>query len=100
MSGCRLDFCSLNLRGTVLSLTVYDVLGNAWEWVQDCFNWTYKGAPTNGSTWEEGDCSVRVMRGASWVSTSKYLRAAHRAGERSTFSLSLDALLLTTLERA
>ena len=64
---------------------LHDMLGNAWEWVQDCFNWSYDGAPANGSAWEEGDCSARVMRGASWASTPKYLRAAHRAGEGATF---------------
>ena len=64
---------------------LHDMLGNAWEWVQDCFNWSYTGAPADGRAWEEGECSARVMRGASWASTSKYLRAAHRAGERVTF---------------
>ncbi len=64
---------------------LYDTLGNAWEWVQDCFNWTYIGAPTDGDAWEEGDCSARVMRGASWASTPKYLRVAHRAGAQPSF---------------
>ncbi len=64
---------------------LYDMLGNAWEWVQDCFNWTYIGAPTNGDAWEEGDCSARVMRGASWASTPKYLRVAHRGGAHTGF---------------
>ena len=64
---------------------LHDVLGNAWEWVQDCFNWSYVGAPVDGSAWEEGDCGSRVLRGASWASTSKYLRAAHRGGERASF---------------
>jgi len=64
---------------------LHDVIGNAWEWVQDCFNWSYEGAPATGASWLDGDCSSRVMRGASWASTPKYLRAAHRAGERTTF---------------
>ena len=64
---------------------LHDMIGNAWEWVQDCFNWSYEGAPATGGPWLDGDCSSRVMRGASWASTPKYLRAAHRAGERTTF---------------
>ena len=64
---------------------LHDMIGNAWEWVQDCFNWSYEGAPTTGGPWLDGDCASRVMRGASWASTPKYLRAAHRAGERTTF---------------
>ena len=67
------------------AFSLHDMLGNAWEWVQDCFNWSYAGAPATGDAWEDGDCSARVMRGASWASTSKYLRAAHRAGERASF---------------
>ena len=64
---------------------LHDMIGNAWEWVQDCFNWSYEGAPATGAPWLDGDCSSRIMRGASWASTPKYLRAAHRAGERTTF---------------
>ena len=64
---------------------LHDVLGNAWEWVQDCFNWSYEGAPADGSAWEEGDCTARAMRGASWASTPTYLRAAHRAGQHAGF---------------
>ena len=50
-----------------------------------CFNWSYEGAPATGASWLEDDCSSRIMRGASWASTPTYLRAAHRAGERTTF---------------
>lgn len=64
---------------------LYDVLGNAWEWVRDCFHWSYAGAPADGAAWEGEDCPARVMRGASWASSSKYLRTAHRAGERADF---------------
>lgn len=64
---------------------LYDMLGNAWEWVQDCFTDSYIGVPTDGSAWETGDCSGRVLRGASWANTPTYLRAAHRAGENPAF---------------
>ena len=45
---------------------LYDTAGNVWEWVQDCWNENYAGAPTDGSAWEEGDCSQRVLRGGAW----------------------------------
>ena len=64
---------------------LHDTLGNAWEWVRDCWNWSYAGAPVDGSAWEEGDCSSRVIRGASWANTPKYLRAAHRGGVHAAF---------------
>lgn len=27
----------------------YDMSGNVWEWVEDCWHGRYKGAPTDGS---------------------------------------------------
>ena len=41
---------------------LHDMIGNAWEWVQDCWNPSYIGAPTDGSWWQKGDCSSRVLR--------------------------------------
>ena len=64
-----------------------DVLGNVWEWVQDCWNNSYHGAPRDGSAWESGNCDVRVLRGGSWYDFPQYLRSADRfedySGERA-----------------
>ena len=61
-------------------------LGNVWEWVQDCWNGSYHGAPRDGSAWERGNCSKRVLRGGSWISDPRNLRSACRytnpAGDR------------------
>jgi formylglycine-generating enzyme required for sulfatase activity len=64
---------------------LYQVHGNVWEWVEDCWNDSYKGAPTDGSAWKAGDCSRRVLRGGSWVNGPWCARAAYR-GEGSTDS--------------
>ncbi|MGB5677770.1 MAG: SUMF1/EgtB/PvdO family nonheme iron enzyme [Gammaproteobacteria bacterium] len=64
---------------------VHDTAGNVWEWVQDCWHWSYEGAPDDGSVWEasEGvDCNKRVFRGGSWHGTPRELRSAHRARNR------------------
>jgi formylglycine-generating enzyme required for sulfatase activity len=45
---------------------VYDTIGNAFEWVADCWHEDYRGAPTNGSAWLDGDCAQRELRGGSW----------------------------------
>jgi formylglycine-generating enzyme required for sulfatase activity len=34
---------------------LYDMVGNVWEWVEDCMHENYNGAPTDGSAWIEGD---------------------------------------------
>lgn len=43
-----------------------DVHGNVWEWVRDSWHGDYNGAPTDGSSWEKGVGSARVLRGGSW----------------------------------
>ena len=62
---------------------LYDMLGNVSEWTLDCWNDSYRGAPSDGSAWESagfvldkagfmrpignsGDCNLRVLRGGSW----------------------------------
>ena len=57
---------------------VYDMLGNVWEWTEDCWNASYEGAPTNGSARATGDCSRRVVRGGSWLNIPIIVRSANR----------------------
>ena len=52
--------------------------GNVREWVEDCWNDGYKGAPEDGSAWTSGDCSRRVQRGGSWFDLPRLLRSAGR----------------------
>ena len=59
---------------------LHDVLGNVWEWVEDCWNDSYAGAPSDGSAWMSGDCGRRVLRGGSWVIKPRFLRSADRGG--------------------
>ena len=57
---------------------LHDVHGNVWERVEDCWNVSYRGAPSDGSAWESGNCSRRVVRGGSWVDDPRSLRSANR----------------------
>jgi formylglycine-generating enzyme required for sulfatase activity len=59
---------------------LYQVHGNIWEWVEDCLNEHYNGAPTDGSAWSTGQCNRRMLRGGSWVSTAESIRSASRYG--------------------
>jgi formylglycine-generating enzyme required for sulfatase activity len=58
---------------------LYNVHGNVWEWVEDCFHDNYSGAPSDGSAWTTS-CSgdYRVLRGGSWDIIPAYLRSAFR----------------------
>jgi len=60
---------------------LYQVHGNVWEWMEDCYHDGYTGAPLDGSAWTSGDCGRRVLRGGSWGSGPRALRAAARVGD-------------------
>ena len=58
---------------------LHDMLGNAREWVEDCWHPDYNGAPEDGSAWTEGgDCGLRVLRGGSWLDGPGGLRSPTR----------------------
>jgi formylglycine-generating enzyme required for sulfatase activity len=59
---------------------LHDMIGNVWEWTQDCWNGNYIGAPTDGSAWTRGDCYLRVLRGSGI-----YLPNGLRSSERVSF---------------
>ncbi len=58
---------------------LYDVHGNLSEWTEDCWNPSYRGAPSNGEAWLAGDCLSRVLRGGSWALDHDYMRASRRS---------------------
>lgn len=68
---------------------LYDMSGNVWEWVEDWWNDSYQGAPTDGSAWTTGDYALRVLRGGSYDCEARYMRTAYRLkftpGFRSSF---------------
>ena len=57
---------------------LYDMAGNAAEWVEDCWNPSYRGAPKDGSAWVSGTCEQRVLRGGSFDGTAAYIKPSAR----------------------
>jgi formylglycine-generating enzyme required for sulfatase activity len=55
-----------------------DMNGSVWEWVQDCWHSSYKGAPADGSAWADGNCQSRVIRGGSWREDGSYMLSTTR----------------------
>ncbi len=59
---------------------LYQVHGNIYDWVEDCWNDNYSGAPTDGSAWTSGECKTRVARGGSYAVSPEAVRSAYRNG--------------------
>ena len=80
---------------------LFDMHGNVWEWVEDCWHDNYSGAPTDGSAWTTAcSNSNRILRGGSWDSGPADLRSANRGRDAPdiriiSFGLRLARTLLT-----
>ena len=65
---------------------LYDVHGNVWEWVEDCWHKGYEGAPNDGSSWTSkcqglgdfGGDTFRMLRSGGWYFESRGMRSADR----------------------
>ena len=62
---------------------LYDIHGNIWEWVEDCWHDNYTGAPADGNAWLSGCLKykgedIRVLRGGSWINVSPSMLSANR----------------------
>ncbi len=58
---------------------LYDVIGNVWEWTEDCYTVPYPPNLTDGSSYQvEGICPRRSIRGGSWITTPSRQRPAFR----------------------
>ncbi len=66
---------------------LFDMLGNASEWVEDCWFDDHRGAPSDGRARTRRGCKLRVIRGGNWDSGPETVRAAHRLRDVQTMRL-------------
>ena len=58
---------------------LYDMLGNVWQWMADCWHDSYVGAPRDGGSWTHANCMTGVLRGGAWNSLPVFVRSAARS---------------------
>ncbi len=77
---------------------IHDLLGNAFEWVADCWHDDYVGAPVDGSARLDGPCTERELRGGSWFTSPAFVGASYRNRfERSYRSSSVGFRLVRAM---
>lgn len=59
---------------------LYGMLGNVWQWTEDCWHKGYVGAPADARPWKEKTCTQYVLRGGSWDNVPVFVRSAARVG--------------------
>ena len=57
---------------------LFDMTGSIDQWVSDCWNRNYAGAPSDGSSWDRPNCRQHVLRGGSWKNGASYSRTSSR----------------------
>lgn len=57
---------------------LFDMSGNQWEWVEDCYSDNYNNAPAVAAATRAPECRSHVLRGGSWADNDNFLRAAYR----------------------
>jgi formylglycine-generating enzyme required for sulfatase activity len=58
---------------------LYDMHGNTFEWIEDCYEADVTKLPTDGSAMKGGSCATRSMRSNSYTSNPHTLRSSNRA---------------------
>jgi len=80
-AGCNDNYVHTAPAGSFKSnaFGLHDMLGNASEWVEDCWNDDYSITPQNGDAATSGNCDNRVIRGGGWIDIPINLRVANRS---------------------
>lgn len=76
-------------------LGIYDMSGNVWEWCRDQWQKNYQNAISDGSAWESGGGTFRVIRGGSWNDDAVNLRATYRGSDNPGYGYNYLGFRLT-----
>jgi formylglycine-generating enzyme required for sulfatase activity len=64
---------------------LHDMLGNVWEFAQDCATRSHVGRPKDGRAWVwEGGCARRIQRGGGWITSTARIRPGYHGDANAT----------------
>ena len=66
---------------------LFDMIGNVWQWVEDCASDGYTRAPSHGEALTSGDCDRHIARGGSWFHDFTMARSASRVADQADFRI-------------
>lgn len=88
---CRDGYADLAPVGSLQpnAFGLYDMIGNVWEWAEDCSSQSYVGRPKDERPWVWDDCARRIQRGGSWITAPARSRSSYhgdgRPADRAVF---------------
>ena len=77
-SSCSSDRTEPTGYSAANAFGLYDMHGNVWEWVEDCYESSYDSSSMDASAHTHSTCSLRVFRGGSWSNSERIMRSANR----------------------
>jgi formylglycine-generating enzyme required for sulfatase activity len=64
---------------------LHDMLGNVWEFAEDCATKSHIGRPKDGSAWVwEGGCERIIQRGGGWMTSVARIRPGYHGDANAT----------------
>lgn len=63
---------------------LYDMIGNVWEWIEDCSSRSYIGRPVDQQAWVWPGCQRRIQRGGSWMTSPARSRSSYHGDGNPT----------------
>lgn len=73
---------------------LYDMAGNIWQWMEDCWSDGHADAPADGRPVAKAECSRRVLKGGTWKNPPDQVRPAARVAMPETHRSSNDGFRL------
>jgi hypothetical protein len=84
---CESSFAYLSPVGSFPTnpFGLFDMLGNVFQWTEDCLNLTLVGRPSDQRAASGGDCGHHMLRGGSWITLALYVRSGNRQEETADY---------------